>query len=346
MEDKFNLISKNLQEVVGEEDLKNILEKRDLKVYWGTAPTGNPHLGYFVPMYKIADLLKAGCEVIILFADIHAYLDNMKSSWEQLEARTQYYEFLIKEMLKTVDVPLEKLRFVKGSDFQLSKEYTLDVYKLTAMITAKGAQHAGADVVKQSESPKLSGLLYPLLQALDEEHLGVDAQFGGVDQRKIFMLARDYLPKIGFKKRVHLMNPLVPGLGKSGKMSSSEPESKIDFLDSDKQIRKKISKAFSEDGVVEGNGLLAILKYVIFLKLNHDKREFVIDRPEQYGGKIAFKDYESLEISFASKTLSSVDLKQGVADELIKFITPIRNEIKNKKDLVLRGYPDLKNSFN
>jgi tryptophanyl-tRNA synthetase len=29
------------------------------------------------------------------------------------------------------------------------------------------------------------------------------------------------------------MNPLIPGLGKSGKMSSSEPLSKIDFDDSE-----------------------------------------------------------------------------------------------------------------
>jgi len=57
-------------------------------------------------------------------------------------------------------------------------------------------------------------LLYPILQALDEQYLEVDAQFGGVDQRKIFMFARDKLPKIGYNKRCHLMNPLIPGLGK------------------------------------------------------------------------------------------------------------------------------------
>ena len=28
-----------------------------------------------------------------------------------------------------------------------------------------------------------------MIQALDEEYLGVDAQFGGVDQRKIFTFA-------------------------------------------------------------------------------------------------------------------------------------------------------------
>ena len=44
----------------------------------GTATTGKPHVAYFVPMSKIADFLRAGCEVTILFADIHGYLDNMK----------------------------------------------------------------------------------------------------------------------------------------------------------------------------------------------------------------------------------------------------------------------------
>jgi len=52
-----------LQEVLGEEKLKQVLQERELKVYWGTATTGRPHIAYFVPMSKIADFLKAGCEV-------------------------------------------------------------------------------------------------------------------------------------------------------------------------------------------------------------------------------------------------------------------------------------------
>jgi len=38
----------------------------------------------------------------------------------------------------------------------------------------------------------MTGQLY--LQALDEEYLKVDAQFGGVDQRKIFTFAEKVLP--------------------------------------------------------------------------------------------------------------------------------------------------------
>lgn len=56
-------ICRPLQEVLGEEKLKQVLQERELKVYWGTATTGKPHVAYFVPMSKIADFLKAGCEV-------------------------------------------------------------------------------------------------------------------------------------------------------------------------------------------------------------------------------------------------------------------------------------------
>lgn len=44
------------------------------------------------------------------------------------------------------------------------REYTLDVYRLSSMVTEHDAKKAGAEVVKQVEHPLLSGLLYPGLQ--------------------------------------------------------------------------------------------------------------------------------------------------------------------------------------
>ena len=339
-QEKKELILRDLQEVVGEEKITEILSKRNLKIYWGAAPTGKMHVGHLVPMFKIADLLRAGCEVTILFANMHAYLDNMKTTWDLLEKRTQFYELLTKEMLKRANVSLDKLKFIKGTEFQLQEKYTLDMYKLSALTTTRDTQRAGADVVKQTDNPKMSGLLYPILQALDEEYLEVDAQFGGVDQRKIFMLAREFLPKIGYEKRIHLMNPLIPGLGESGKMSSSEPNSKIDFDDTDKQIRKKINKAYSLDGQIEGNGLLAITKYILFKFLEQEQRPFEINRPEEYGGKITYEKYMDVEKDFAEKKLSSIDLKQGVADELIKLITPIREVLDANQELIKEAYAE------
>ena len=330
--EKYKLITRNLQEVVGDDELMQILEQGDLKLYWGTATTGRPHVAYFLPIVKIADFLKAGCKVKILFADLHAYLDDQKSMWDQLQHRTEYYEFLNKEMLKSIGVPLDKLEFVRGTDYQLGPEYSLDVYKLTALTSFKESKKAGAEVVKQSDNPKMSSLLYPILQTLDEHYLEVDAQFGGVDQRKIFMFAREYLEKIGHSKRIHLMNPMIPGLT-GDKMSSSNDASKIDLLDDPKTVVKKMNKAFCEEGVIEGNGVLAFLENIIFPILDNKEESFVIKRDKKYGGDLTFESYKLVEKEFKSKKLHPADLKSGVAAELNKILDPLRKAFDSNEKI-------------
>ncbi len=159
------------------------------------------HIGYFVPLTKIADFLRAGVEVTILLAgrfpiksccdvndqqsfvsDVHAFLDNLKAPLELVAHRTQYYKKILFAVFTSLGIPTSKLRVVEGSSYQLSKEYSLDNFKLCTLVTEHDAKKAGAEVVKQVDSPLLSGLLYPGLQALDEEYLGCDFQFGGVDQ--------------------------------------------------------------------------------------------------------------------------------------------------------------------
>lgn len=337
-EQKLELIKRNLQEVLGEDKLKQILAERDLKVYWGTATTGKPHVAYFVAMSKIADFLRAGCEVTILFADLHAYLDNMKAPWSLLELRVKYYEAIIKSMLKSIGVPLDKLKFVKGTDYQLSKEYTLDVYRLSSLVTEHDARKAGAEVVKQVQHPLLSGLLYPGLQALDEEYLKCDAQFGGVDQRKIFTYAEKYLPHLGYAKRIHLMNPMVPGLTGT-KMSSSEADSKIDLLDTAAQLKKKLKMAFCEPGNIADNGLLSFCKHVLFPITCKDG--FTVSRSEEHGGNTTYKKFDELEQAFAKEEVHPGDLKASVEVYLNQLLDPVRKEFDTPelKKLTSQAYP-------
>ncbi|XP_076160738.1 tyrosyl-tRNA synthetase isoform X1 [Ptiloglossa arizonensis] len=339
-EEKYELIIRNLAECLGAAKLKSILKERDLKLYWGTATTGKPHIGYFAPMSKIADFLRAGVEVTILFADLHAYLDNMKAPWELLELRSQYYEAIIKAMLKSIDVPLDKLKFVKGTDYQLSKEYTMDVYRLASVVTEHDAKKAGAEVVKQVANPLLSGLLYPGLQALDEQYLKVDAQFGGVDQRKIFTFSEKYLPILGYEKRIHLMNPMIPGLMGS-KMSSSEDDSKIDLLDNATAVKKKLKKAFCEPGNVTENGILSFTKHVIY-SLIKEGESFNVSRTSECGGDISFDKYEDLESAFAKEEIHPGDLKNAAEIYINKLLDPIRKEFEvdsKLKILASKAYP-------
>ena len=344
----YDLITKNLQEVLNPQIIKDVLEgeKRHLKLYWGTAPTGKPHCGYFVPMTKLAHFLKAGCEVTVLLADLHAFLDNMKAPLDVVNYRAKYYEYSIKAILKSINVPIEKLKFVVGSSYQLSPEYTLDLFRLANIVSQNDAKRAGADVVKQVANPLLSGLIYPLMQALDEEYLKVDAQFGGVDQRKIFVLAEENLPSLGFKKRAHLMNPMVPGLTQGGKMSASDPNSKIDLIEEPKQVKKKINAAFCSPGNVEDNGLLSFIEYVIapIQELKHGDNffEFHIDRPEKFGGPITYKSFEELKTAFKEQTLAPPDLKLGVTEYVNELLEPIRKEYESNpeyQEANKKGYP-------
>lgn len=277
MNSQLYLITRNLAEVVDLERLTTKLrEKGTLHIYWGTAPTKAPHLGYFLPLLKIRDLIKAGCKVTILLADIHSYLDEGFSSISKVEARTEFYKFVITEMLRRIGVNPEEYEIVKGSEVQLNPKYFVDLLKFTTIINEKSALKAGTEVVKKTDTKnvKISSLIYPLMQCLDETALEVDAQLGGVDQRKIFGFSRDHVEKLGkdYSKCSYLINPLLPslcqshGVPKLEKMSASIEKSKITFLDNINQIHKKICNAYCPPNIsdVNSNAILALLKYIIF----------------------------------------------------------------------------------
>ncbi len=328
-EERMNLIKRNTSEIIGEEDLKKLLkEKKKPVVYWGTAPTGRPHVGYFFPALKIADLLKAGFHVKILLADLHAALDNVH--WPALEKRYEYYSKVIPLMIQSIGVNTKDLEFVKGSDFQLKPEYMFDVLQMSSNVSVRDSTKAASEVVKnmENEKAKLSGLIYPLMQAVDEEYLKADAQLGGTDQRKIMVLARENLPKLNYKSRIEIMHPLIPGLiGK--KMSSSEGKSKIDLLDNEEEVKKKIKGADCLEGDPD-NGIMAFIKYVL-MTIKGDKGEkFVIERPEKYGGNLEYENYEELEKDFIDKKIHPLDLKNSVAKEISKMLKLID---KNRKEL-------------
>ncbi|KAH9942631.1 tyrosyl-tRNA synthetase [Amylocystis lapponica] len=374
-EQKYDLITRRLQEVLGGDAVKAILaEGRSPKCYWGTAPTGRPHIGYFVPLTKIADFLRAGVEVTVLLADVHAFLDNLKAPLELVAHRTKYYQHVLLAVFRSLGIPTAKLRFVEGSSYQLTREYNLDNYRLCAIVTEHDAKKAGAEVVKQVESPLLSGLLYPGLQALDEQYLGVDFQFGGVDQRKIFTFAELYLPRLGYAKRAHLMNPMVPGLG-GGKMSSSDPNSKIDFLDAPEVVRRKIRGAFCEEGNTAENGVLAFVQAVLIpisaLRVERAHGEtgedveegadaagdqasfalagapagtlFSVFRKDEHGGPLHYAEFEALERDFAERRLHPKDLKTAVAEGIVRLLAPIRKvfeESEEWQEAERLAYPD------
>ena len=322
---RFELIKRNLQEIMGEKELKALLKsKKEIVVYWGTMPTGSISIAYFFPMLKVADFLKAGLKVKILLADLHAALDLVP--WILLEKRYNYYERAISTILKTIGVDIKKLEFVKGSDFQLKPEYMYDVLRLSTMASVHDSQKAASEVVKLRDNPRLSGLIYPLMQVIDEQYLGADIQFGGMDQRKIMVLARESLPKLGYEARVELINPLIRGLV-GEKMSSSIEATKIDLLDDEKTVKNKINNAEMVAGN-PNNGVMALLKYFIFVLKSDKNEQIIVKRDKKYGGDLKYKTYDELEKDFKNKKLHPLDLKNAVADEINLLLKNFRADRK------------------
>jgi len=336
IQEKFNLIKRNTEEIITDEELLNLLkEKKKPSVYLGTAITGKPHVGYFVWVLKLADFLKAGFKVKLLLADLHGALDN--TPWDVLEKRYNYYKKILPLMFKCVGADIKNLEMVKGSDFELDKKYFYDVLRVSTFASVNDCKRAAAEVVKFGDNPKLSGLIYPIMQMLDEEYLGVDIQYGGVDQRKIFMFARENHPKVGYKSRIEVMTPLIPGLiGK--KMSASIEESKIDVLDDEENVNRKINNAYCVAGEIEDNGVLAFLKNVIMVIKQDNKEEFIVNRDKKFGGDLRFKNYNEIEKAYLNKTLHPLDLKNTVAKEINSMLKPIRANIKILKDLSKEAY--------
>jgi len=327
IDEKINLIKRNLGEIVSEEELKKLLkEKKNPVIYWGTAVTGRPSLAYFFPLLKLNDFIKAGFHVKVLLADLHGALDG--TPWSILERRYDYYKEAITQIFKALGTDLKKIGFVKGSEFQLAPEYSYDLLKMASMNSIHDCKKAAAEVVKFGDNPKLGGLIYPIMQALDEQYLDVDAQFGGLDQRKIFMFARENLPKIGYRRRVEVMNPLIQGLiGK--KMSSSDSKSKIDLTDDEKTIKEKINSADCVSGNPH-NGIMEFLKYVIMIIKEDRKEKFLIERLEKYGKNVSYSNYEEIEKAFVKKEIHPMDLKNAIAKEIINLLDKVDKKKLNK----------------
>ncbi len=327
VQERFNLIKQSTEEILTEEDLLNLLKtKKKISAYHGTAPTGPYHMAYLVPIGKMVQLEQAGIEIKFLLADIHAALDDLKAPWEQIGKRAEYYKKCIEFSFPWQTKP----KFVFGSKFQLEKKYVMDVLKISTLSTVKRATRAASEVTRM-KNPKVSELIYPIMQALDEVGLDVDIQLGGIDQRHILAFAREYLPKIGYKRRVEVMTPLIASLkGPGTKMSASIPMSHIKVYDSEQQIKEKIKGAYCLEGDTLENPVLQLCQFIVFPA----KGKLKIERPAKFGGDIEFKSYQELEQVFVDKHLHPGDLKPAVAGQLIDIFKKAREYFEKYRDIL------------
>jgi tyrosyl-tRNA synthetase len=346
--ERAELVARHTEEVVTEEELRDLFEEtEEPTAYIGYAPTGEMHIGHFTTMRKLADFLEAGLDVTVLIADLHAHLDDEKSPFELLDARSEYYRLAIEGMVESAGADPDAVTFTRGTEFQLGEPYTLELYRMLADTTISRAQRAGSEVVRQSENPKLGGLVYTLMQSLDVAVLDADIAYGGIDQRGIYMLSREVLPDRGFAKPLCVFAPLLSGLTRSDeaeaeveKISSSDRSSGIFLTDDREAIEEKVQAAYCPAGETEDNGVLEYLHRLVFPVLRVRDEGLVIERPEEYGGDLTYEGYDDLEADFVSGELHPADLKPSVAAYIDEVIAPVRERLLEHPEVLAEAYPD------
>lgn len=325
IEKRIEIVTKDSEEIVTLEELRHLIEnKQHPKSYWGIAPTGPPHIGYYRTISKQIDLVNAGFKHKVLIATLHAYLDDRKSDWEELELRGKVYEICLRML--GLDNNVE---YIFGHEFQYSREYVSKLYKIIAFITVNRATRAASTVCRMVD-PKVSELVYPLMQNIDFVELDVDVAYGGIDQRHVYMLGREYLANIGAKKPILIFTPLGLSIFGKEKMSASKKEGRLELFAQPEKIRKVIMSAFCPEKEIEGNPIIEYVKYLIFPRVN----KFVIKRDEKYGGDIDFMSFEELSKMYINGEIHPYDIKKSTAEYLIQVLEPIRKYFEAHRDML------------
>jgi len=315
---KIKNIKRGTLEMVTEEELKDKLRKEGSIAYIGYEPSGNVHLGHAITVKKMIDIQRAGFKVKILLADLHAYL-NGKGSLKEIEKISKYNMKCFRALGLSEDT-----EFVLGSSFQTLEDYTNKVYELALSTTLTRAKRSMAQITRESKDHKVAEVIYPLMQVLDMIFLEVDVALGGMEQRKIHMLARESLPRMGFEAPVCIHTPLLHGTDGSDKMSSSK-DNYIAIDDEPEVIKKKLQKSFCPQGQVEGNPVIEIAEHFIFT----EDELLTIERPPKFGGNLELNYTELLDV-YGKEELHPLDLKNAVIKRLTEILEPVRENLKYK----------------
>lgn len=78
---------------------------------------------------KMANSMNAQEKLVLIKENLQEVLEaeNLKAPIELVKFRAAYCKFVITSLLKSVNVPVERLEFVLGGSYQLSEKHTMDL---------------------------------------------------------------------------------------------------------------------------------------------------------------------------------------------------------------------------
>ncbi len=280
----------------------------------GIRPTGFLHLGSYFGAMRNYVKMQHDYECYFMVADVHSLTTHPDT----------------KDLKKNVQRVLAE-NIACGLDPDKAALYcqshvpqTGELYLYLNMLAYKGELEKTAtfkEKVRLSPDNVNAGLLtYPVLQAADillHRALYVPV---GKDQEQHLEMARNFAKRFNHRYGEVFPEPVafnftedlvkVPSLDGGGKMSKSENQMATIYLaDDDDTIRKKVMRAKTDSGPAEKNSVKPAYIENLFVLMRLVSAEETV------------KKYEA---AFNDCTIRYGDMKKQLAEDMIRFIAPVR----------------------
>lgn len=287
----------------------------------GIRSTGFLHLGNYFGAIRNYVRMQDSYTCFFMVADLHALTTHPDTK----ELKANVHRVLAENIACGLDPDKAALYC------QSHVPETAELYLFLNMLAYKGELEKTTtfkDKVRQHPENVNAGLLtYPVLQAADILLHRAKLVPVGKDQEQHLEMARNFANRFNHRYGNVFPEPVafnfgenlikVPGLDGIGKMSKSENQYATLYLsDDDDLVRKKVMRAKTDSGPTAPGSPKPDYIENLFLLLK------LVSTPD------VVKDYEQ---KFDNATIRYSDMKKQLAEDMVKFIAPIRaraNEIR------------------
>jgi tryptophanyl-tRNA synthetase len=294
-------------------------------LYTGRGPSGPVHIGHLVP-WIFTKYLQGKFNTRLYFQ----MTDDEKFVIEDdiaLEETTKFgYENAL-DLIALGFKPENTSIIFDVKDIAALYDVALKVAKRVTYSTAKA-------VFGFQDSTNIGWIFWPAIQAvpcfIHTKLTGENVPAlipAAIDQDPYWRITRDIAQKLGYHKPAQIHCRFVPGLGKGGKMSASEPETCIFTTDTPEDVKRKVWNAFTggkptvkEQRKTGGDPYVCtIFQYFVYLFEEDDKKLAELDK-QCRAGEVICGDCKGILTERANKFLKEHQKKREKAKrELEKF---------------------------
>ena len=340
VEARVDRVARDTVEVLTREELVAVFARAERpRAYIGFEPSGTLTVAHLITAHKIRDLAEAGCDVTVFLADWHAWInDKLGGDLARIDAAGRYMQ----AAFTALGADPDRVRYRWAHELTGRSDYWARVVRVAKATTLARTKRAMSIMGRDEEESNLdsSKLFYPAMQAADIFELPVEIAYGGLDQRRAHVLAREVAHHYRWPVPAAIHTPLLSSLKGGGrmdpvegtserKMSKSDPTSSIPVPSTREEIERRIAGAFCPAKEVEGNPIVEAVRFIAF---PWDGR-FVVERAAKHGGPVTFDSEAAFTAAWRDGTLHPQDVKQAVVAVVDRLLEPARSFFAAHPDL-------------